>query len=132
MGRSTPSFWTGRQVFVTAAASPLGRELVGDLLARRAGVVVLLGRTDTLCDLGRTVAIVRGRADDHSRLTTAFVLHDIRIVFHLADTGLAAVRTAARLAGVTVVVPPVASTDPVGDLLWRAETLALPAARLAA
>lgn len=133
MGHSTPRFWAGRRVLVTAAGSPLGRHLVAELLARGAAVVALLGRADSLGDLSQQVATARGRADDHPRLTTTLVLHDVQTVFHLAATGLPAVRLAARLAGgVPVVVPPVASTDLVGDLLWRAEALAAPAARAAA
>lgn len=120
MGRATPPFWAGRRVFVTGAATPAGRELVDALLARRAAVVALVGRNESL---DRPVAVVRGRADDHARLTTALVLHDIDTVVHLA--GGRAMLSAARLAGgLPVAVPPVASTDPVADLLWRAEALA--------
>lgn len=126
------TFWTGRRVLVTAAGSPLGRDLVAELQARGAAVVALLGRGETLGPPAGQAAVVRGRADDRSRLTTAFVLHDVQTVFHTAAYGLAAVQAAARLAGgVPVVVPPVASTDLVGDLLWRAEALAA-AARVAA
>jgi NAD(P)-dependent dehydrogenase (short-subunit alcohol dehydrogenase family) len=132
MGDSAATFWAGRRVLVTAAGSPLGRDLLAELQARSAAVVALLGRGETLGDSAGRVAVVRGRADDHARLTTALVLHDIQTVFHLAAGGLSAVRSAARLAGgVPVVIPPIASTDLVGDLIWRAEALA-PAARRAA
>lgn len=133
MGHSTPRFWAGRRVLVTAAGSPLGRELIAELLARGASVVALLGRTDSLGTMSRQVTAVRGRADDHARLTTTLVLHDVQVVFHLATFGLPAVRLAARMAGVlAVVAPPVASTNPVGDLLWRAEALAVPSVHAAA
>ena len=133
MSQPAPPFWPGRRVLVTAAASPLGRDLLAELLDRGAGVVALLGRTDSLGELAPRVAVARGRADDPTRLTTTLVLHDIATVFHLAATGLAAVQAAARLAGgVPVVVPPVASLDAVADLLWRAEALAAPAAHAAA
>lgn len=133
MGQPTPSFWPGRRVLVTGAASPLGRDLIDELLGRRAAVVALLGRSDGLGELANRVAIARGRADDPTRLTTTLVLHDIATIFHLAATGLTAVQAAARLAGgVPVVVPPVASLDAVADLIWRAEALAAPAARAAA
>lgn len=133
MGQPTTPFWPGRRVLVTGAASPLGRDLLADLLDRGASVVALLGRLDSLGDLTPRVAVTRGRADDPTRLTTTLVLHDIATVFHLADAGLAAVRAAARVAGgVPVVVPPVASLDVVADMIGRAEALAAPAARAAA
>ena len=133
MGQPTPPFWPGRRVLVTAAASPLGRDLLAELLDRGAGVVALLGRTDSLGELAPRVAVARGRANDPTRLTTTLVLHDIATVFHLAGAGLAAVQAAARLAGgVPVVVPPAAALDAVADLIWRAEALAAPAARAAA
>jgi hypothetical protein len=130
MGDFPSRFWAGRPVLVTAAGTPLGHDLLAELLIRRAAVVALVGRGEMIGPHAGRVAVVRGRPDDPARLTTALVLHDIRTVFHLASAGLAAVRAALRTAGGELVLPPAAPVV-VAVLIRRAESLATPAARAA-
>ncbi len=125
-----PSFWHRRRVFVTGSTGFLGAWVVRELLARGADVVGLVrnqARPSDLFDerLFQRITVVRGRVEDRWRIESAFRLHDIQTVFHLAapadPTHLLAARwlrtvlaAAARSAPSAEVVVPVAAGDTTG------------------
>ncbi len=94
MGQPSASFWHRRRVFVTGCTGFLGTWVVRELLARGAEVVGLVRdrvRPSDLFDdrLFRRIAVVRGRVEDRGRLETAFALHGVQTVFHLAAPDIA-------------------------------------------
>jgi hypothetical protein len=110
MGSTSPQFWHRRRVFVTGCTGFLGTRVVRELLAAGANVVGLVRARAADSELFRDrlferVAVVRGRVEDRGRLETAFALHEIQTVFHLAAPGVETVLAAAlraRPAGAVV------------------------------
>jgi CDP-glucose 4,6-dehydratase len=102
-----PSLWAGRRVLVTGCTGFLGSAVTRELLDRGAVVAGLVrGRPDNdgfarERSEGRFWT-VHGRVEDAIRLQTAFAVHEVSAVFHLAaadpfgsDRGTAAVSRAA-------------------------------------
>lgn len=86
--KETPSFWTGRKVFVTGATGIIGSWLVKDLLAEGAFIVALIRDADPMSELYRSqdinqVTVVSGSLEDYWTLERAINEHEIDTVFHL-------------------------------------------------
>jgi CDP-glucose 4,6-dehydratase len=94
MGLPSPSFWHHRRVFVTGCTGFLGTWVVRELLAHGADVIGLVRdrpRPSDLFDdrLFQRIAVVRGRVEDRWRLESAFAVHGVQTVFHLAAPAVA-------------------------------------------
>lgn len=80
--------WKEHRVFVTGATGIVGSWLVKNLLAQKAGVVVLVRDADPQSELFRSgdiheVAVVSGALEDFSTLERAIIEHGVDTVFHL-------------------------------------------------
>ncbi len=84
----SPSFWSGRSVFVTGGTGLVGSWLVKKLLAAKANVVLLVKDVNPQSeivrsgDLGRC-AVTYGNLEDFDTLEYAINLYDVDTVFHL-------------------------------------------------